>query len=115
MNGLPILLNFVQNIKRFITSKINIEDAYIFLKEDYKSFPLRFIVESVCWFAVVINTILLTMTVPNVPWLICYPIWIIACLFGIWTSYTRKYTVGILSCSLYAIIDAAGLYRVLIQ
>jgi hypothetical protein len=93
--------------------KATISDAYNFLKDDYKTYPFRFIVEAVCWIAVVINTILITIYVPNVPWLICYPVWITACIFGMWTSYTRRYSVGVMSCALYAIIDSAGLYRYL--
>jgi len=94
--------------------KKNLEDCYAFFKADYNSYPLRFYIETYCWISVVINTILITYTVPNVPWLICYPIWIFACTLGTWTAYTRKSFVGVSSCILYAIIDAIGLYRVLV-
>ena len=88
--------------------------AYEFFKADYKTYPLRFIIETYCWISVVANTILLTATVPNVPWLICYPVWIFACILGTWTAYTRKNSIAMSSCILYAIIDAIGLYRVLL-
>ena len=88
-------------------------DAYEFFKADYLSYPLRFIIETICWISVVINVIILNVTVPDVPWKICYPIWIIACMFGTWTAYTRKSFVGVSSCILYALIDAFGFFRVL--
>ena len=90
-----------------------IQKIYNFFRSDYNSYPLRFIIETYCWLSVVANTILITATVPNVPWLICYPVWIFACMLGTWTAYTRKSFVGVASCVLYAIIDAVGLCRVL--
>ena len=93
--------------------KKSLLETYEFFKADYKSFPFRFITEAVCWVEVVINTILITIYVPNVHWLICYPIWIVACMAGTWTAYTRKSSIGMVSCILYAIIDAVGLYRYL--
>ena len=90
-----------------------IKGCYEFFKADYNSYPLRFCIEVYCWISVVINTIILTATVPNVPWLMCYPIWIFACTLGTWTAYTRKSFVGVSSCVLYALIDSVGLYRVL--
>jgi hypothetical protein len=92
-----------------------IEAILKFYKEDYKSYPLRWVVEAFAWVGTLVNTIIITITVPNVPWMFCYPIWITGCLAYAWAQWTRRSSMGVTSCLVFAALDGVGLVKLLIQ
>jgi hypothetical protein len=92
-----------------------IESIIKFYGDDYKSYPLRWYVEALAWSGTLVNTIVITWTVPNVPWLMCYPIWITSCLAYAWAQWTRKSSIGVSSCLAFAALDGIGLIKLLLQ
>jgi hypothetical protein len=90
-----------------------LQETITFFKEDYQSYPLRWTIEAFAWIGTLLNTIVINLTVPDVPWLFCYPIWITGCLAYAWAQWTRKSSLGVLSSILFAAIDGVGLIKVL--
>jgi len=85
------------------------------IKDDYKTHPLRFIVEVLAWAISVGCSLTMAITVPNPPLLYMYPVWIIGCSLYLWASYTRK-SFGMLANYLLLVsIDSVGLFRMLVN
>lgn len=83
------------------------------IKNDYKIYPLRFIVEVTAWALSIGCAITLALTVPNTPFIIIYPIYICYCCMFSWAAYSRQ-SVGMLAnYALLITIDSIGLVRVL--
>jgi len=82
-----------------------------FVLDDFKSFPIRWIIETSCWLGILFNTIVIACTVPNIPWNILYPIWIVCCFASSWTSYTRNSSIGVIGSLIFAVLDSIGYYR----
>ncbi len=85
------------------------------IKEDYASYPFRFIVELLAWAVSIGCSITMAFTVPNPPLMVLYPIWITGCAMYGWASYTRK-SFGMLANYLLLVsIDSIGLIRMIIN
>ncbi len=85
------------------------------IKEDYASYPFRFIVELLAWAISIGCSITMAFTVPNPPLMVLYPIWITGCAMYGWASYTRK-SFGMLANYLLLVsIDSIGLARMIIN
>jgi hypothetical protein len=91
----------------------HIIDGLEFVRKDFKSYPLRWVIETMAWLGIVFNTVVITITVPDTPWHLLYPIWIVCCLASIWTSYTRNSSIGVFGSVVYTILDVIGYYRLL--
>jgi len=85
-----------------------------FVLDDFKSFPIRWIIETSCWLGILFNTIVIACTVPNIPWNILYPIWIVCCFASSWTSYTRNSSIGVMGSLIFAVLDSYGYYRIMV-
>jgi hypothetical protein len=85
------------------------------IKDDYRTHPLRFVVEVLAWAISVGCSLTMAITVPNPPLLYMYPVWIIGCSLYLWASYTRK-SFGMLANYLLLVsIDSVGLFRMLVN
>ncbi len=85
------------------------------IKEDYVSYPFRFIVELLAWAISIGCSITMAFTVPNPPLMVLYPIWITGCAMYGWASWTRK-SFGMLANYLLLVsIDSIGLIRMIIN
>jgi len=83
------------------------------IKDDYRSHPLRFCVELIAWTASIACAIIMAATVPNPPMLTLYPIWIGGCILYGWAAYSRR-SFGMLANYLLLVsIDFIGLMRML--
>ena len=83
------------------------------IRNDYKTYPLRFIIETTAWALSIGCSVTMALTVPTPPLLILYPIWILGCAMYAWATYTRK-SVGMLANYLLLVtIDIVGLIRML--
>ena len=83
------------------------------IKDDFKSFPFRFIVELLAWAISIGCSITMALTVPNPPLLILYPIWITGCALYAWAAHSRR-SFGMLANYLLLVsIDSIGLYRMI--
>ena len=83
------------------------------IKDDWKSNRIRFVVELVAWAISIGCSITMALTVPNPPLLILYPIWIAGCAMYGWASYTRKSFGMLANYILLTTIDTIGLIRML--
>lgn len=83
------------------------------IKDDYRSHPLRFCVELIAWTVSIACAVVMAATVPNPPMLALYPIWIGGCILYGWAAYSRR-SFGMLANYLLLVsIDFIGLMRML--
>ena len=85
------------------------------IERDFRSYPLRFIVESTAWALSITCSMVMAATVPNPPLIVLYPIWITGCMMYAWAAWDRK-SFGMLAnyCVLVG-IDSVGLLRMIVQ
>ena len=84
-----------------------------FIKEDWHSHPLRLILETVNWALNFVIAMTFTLTVPNVPLLLVYPLYFTALSISIYSAMSRG-SFGLLMTSLTIfVIDLVGYYRLL--
>ena len=85
------------------------------IKDDWHSHKLRFIVELLAWAISIGCSITMAVTVPSPPLLALYPVWITGCAMYAWASYTRKSFGKLANYILLTTIDMLGLIRMLMQ
>jgi hypothetical protein len=83
------------------------------IKDDWHSHKLRFIVELLAWAISIGCSITMAVTVPSPPLLALYPVWITGCAMYAWASYTRKSFGMLANYILLTTIDTYGLIRML--
>jgi hypothetical protein len=88
---------------------------FSWIKDDYKTYPVRFIVEVAAWAVSIGCSITMALTVPNPPLVILYPIWIAGCAMYAWAAYTRRSFGMIANYMLLVTIDTIGLVRMLVN
>lgn len=88
-------------------------NTFSWIKDDWQSHKIRFIVEVLAWAISVGCSITMALTVPNPPLLAMYPIWIFGCGLYAWASYTRKSFGMLANYILLTSIDTVGLIRML--
>ena len=85
------------------------------IKDDYKTYPVRFVVEILAWAISIGCSVTMAITVPNPPLLHMYPVWIAGCAMYAWASYTRKSFGMLANYILLVSIDMVGLVRMIMQ
>ena len=83
------------------------------IKDDFKSHPVRFAIELLAWAISVGCSLTMALTVPNPPLLAMYPIWITGCALYAWAAWTRKSFGMLANYLLLTTIDTVGLIRML--
>jgi len=99
-------MNLIRNIN------INI---YNYIKNDYTTNPVRFVVEVLAWAISIGCSVTMALTVPTPPLLILYPIFICQCIMFGWSAYSRKSFGMVANYLLLVAIDCVGLVRMLIN
>jgi hypothetical protein len=89
-------------------------NTFKWIKDDYRSHPVRFIVELLAWAISIGCSITMATTVPNPPLLILYPIWISGCALYAWAAYSRKSFGMLANYFLLVTIDCVGLFRMIL-
>ena len=84
------------------------------IKDDYTTNPIRFIIELVAWAISIGCSLTMAATVPNPPLIILYPIWITGCSLYAWAAFSRKSFGMLANYMLLVGIDAVGLVRMLV-
>jgi hypothetical protein len=85
------------------------------IKDDYKTNPVRFCVEVLAWAISIGCSITMAVTVPNPPLLMLYPVWITGCALYAWAAFTRKSFGMLANYILLTTIDTIGLIRMLLS
>jgi hypothetical protein len=83
------------------------------IQDDFRSHPIRFVIELLAWGISIGCSITMALTVPNPPLLTLYPIWIVGCSLYAWAAWTRKSFGMIANYLLLVAIDMVGLIRML--
>lgn len=89
-------------------------ETFYWIRDDFKSHPMRFVVELVAWAISIGCSITMAVTVPSPPLLVLYPIWITGCALYGWAAYTRKSFGMLANYLLLTTIDTIGLVRMLV-
>ena len=89
------------------------EPTIQWIKDDFKSHRIRFIIELLAWAISVGCSLTMALTVPNPPLLAMYPIWITGCALYAWAAWTRKSFGMLANYILLTSIDTVGLIRML--
>jgi len=90
-------------------------NVFDWIRSDYKTYPLRFVVEVLAWAVSIGCSITMAATVPNPPLVVLYPIWISGCAMYAWASWTRQSFGMLANYCLLVSIDTVGLIRMLVQ
>jgi hypothetical protein len=83
------------------------------IKEDYATHPIRFSLELLAWFMSIGCTIWMGYTLPNPPFIILYPLFIIQCTIFGWAAWTRGSTGMVANYLLIVFIDIIAITRML--
>lgn len=84
------------------------------IRDDFRSYPSRFIIELLAWLLSIGCSITMALTVPNPPLIYLYPVWICGCAMYAWAALSRKSFGMLANYLLLTTIDMVGLVRMLI-
>lgn len=90
-----------------------LKPTFDWIKDDFKSHPIRFVIELFAWVISIGCSITMALTVPNPPLLALYPVWITGCAMYGWAAYTRKSFGMLANYLLLTTIDTIGLLRMI--
>ncbi len=90
-----------------------LKPTFDWIRDDFKSHPVRFIIELLAWAISIGCSITMAVTVPTPPLLTLYPIWIAGCAMYAWAAWTRKSFGMLANYILLTTIDTVGLVRML--
>ena len=85
------------------------------IRNDYRAYPLRFIVEVTAWALSIGCSVTMALTVPTPPLIILYPIFISQCIMYGWACYSRRSFGMLANYILLTTIDTVGLVRMIIN
>lgn len=89
----------------------SIQSIYSWAKQDFKTYPIRFVLEILAWAMSIACSITMALTVPTPPFLILYPLFITQCAIFGWAAWTRKSTGMLANYLLLVTIDSIALFR----
>lgn len=92
-----------------------IYNTFTWIKEDWKSNPLRCFLEILAWFLSITCSVVMMLTVPTPPFLILYPLFITQCAIFGWAAWTRKSSGMLANYLLLVTIDSIALLRMIFQ
>ena len=87
---------------------------FVWIKEDWRSNPLRCFLEILAWFLSIGCAFTMMLTVPTPPFLILYPLFILQCAIFAWAAWTRKSLGMLANYILLVTIDTVALFRMII-
>lgn len=88
-------------------------NTLIWIKEDWRSNPLRCFLEILAWFLSIGCSFTMMLTVPTPPFLILYPLFILQCAIFAWAAWTRKSLGMLANYMLLVTIDSVALFRMI--
>ena len=84
------------------------------IQEDWRNNPVRFCLEVLCWLDSLACAVIVNTTVPNLPFLMLYPLWVTGTLAYAWCAWSRG-SFGMLATFLMiASMDIFGWSKVLL-
>ena len=95
-------------MNKFLTGVVN------WVQDDWKSNPVRCVLEILAWFLSIGCSVTMMLTVPTPPFLILYPLFITQCAIFGWAAWTRRSTGMIANYLLLVTIDSIALLRMML-
>ena len=92
-----------------------IQGVINWVREDWKSNPVRCVLEILAWFLSIGCSFTMMLTVPTPPFLILYPLFILQCAIFAWAAWTRRSSGMLANYLLLVSIDSVALARMLMQ
>ena len=89
------------------------DSTVAWIKEDYATHPVRFVLELSAWFMSIGCTIWMGYTLPNPPFIYLYPLFVIQCTVFGWAAWSRGSTGMIANYLLIATIDVIAYIRMI--
>ena len=86
-----------------------------YIREDYRAYPLRCVLEIVGWVGSVGCALGMTWFLPNPPLLQLYAIWVASTMIYTWAAWTRGSFGMLANYALLFCIDSVGLTRLVIE
>lgn len=83
------------------------------IKDDWRSNPVRCVLEILAWFLSIGCSFTMMLTVPNPPFLILYPLFITQCAIFGWAAWTRRSTGMVANYLLLVSIDSIALAKMI--
>jgi hypothetical protein len=94
---------------------MTIKSTLAWIQQDYREYPLRFMLELTAWMMSIACTIWMGYTLPNPPFIYLYPLFIVQCSIFAWAAWTRGSTGMIANYALIATIDVIAITRMITQ
>lgn len=86
-----------------------------FIKADWREHPVRCVLEITAWIMSIFCSLTMMLTVPDVPFLLVYPLFITQCGIFAWACRTRGSTGLLANYLLMMTIDSIALIKLLIM
>ena len=83
------------------------------IRQDYRERPLRFVLELAAWFMSIGCTVAMGITLPNPPFIVLYPLFMIQCTIFGWAAWTRGSTGMVANYALITTIDIIAYARMI--
>lgn len=83
------------------------------IREDWRSNPVRCVLEILAWFLSIGCSFTMMLTVPTPPFLILYPLFILQCAIFGWAAWTRKSSGMLANYLLLVTIDSVALAKMI--
>lgn len=84
-----------------------------YIKQDWAENKIRTVLEITAWITSMGCAIAVAITVPNVPWLILYPLFISHCAVFAYCAYTRGSTGMVANYLVLCTVDTIGLTKLI--
>jgi len=88
-----------------------VKDIISWIKLDWKSNHIRFILEVIAWAISISCAVIMAITIPNPPFIFLYPMFITGCSLYAWTAYSRNSFGMLINYLLLVTIDTIGYIR----
>ena len=86
-----------------------------YIRQDWSSNRVRFCAEVFAWACSVVSAVIFAATVPDIPVVPLYTIFIAGCCASAWACWTRR-SFGLMANSVFLVtIDSIGLLRYFVQ
>lgn len=90
----------------------------VWIKDDWKSNPVRCVLEILAWFLSIFCSVTLMIVLPGMadpgPFIFLYPLFITQCAIFGWAAWTRKSTGMVANYVLLTTIDTIGYIRMIL-
>jgi len=97
-----------------INVKEKLKEIKNYIVADYTSSKIRFVLEVFAWSCSIVTSIAFAVTIPNIPIVPLYSVFITGCAATLYCSWTRGSFGLVLNYSFLIIIDVFGLGRYLL-